>query len=416
MSHWWHKEARYLELTEYELGQLLIYEQPTAYIVESTEYNDNYKTPVLTAGKSFILGYTNETENIFDNLPVIIFDDFTTATQYVNFKFKVKSSAMKILHINTELVNPKYIYYRMQIIQFDHSTHKRYWIQQYSKLKVQIPPLPEQKRIVDKIEELFSDLDNAVETLNATKSQLDVYRQAVIREAFIGAFTEDYRKSNDTTINIQLPWADSKQSESLPIIPTSWKYVSLANLGDLGRGKSKHRPRNDARLFENGIYPFLQTGEVKAADKYITDYSKMYNEFGLEQSKLWPKGTLCITIAANIAETAFLGIDACFPDSVVGFTAFDFVLPEYVKYFIESQKVRLWTFAPATAQKNINLTTLENLVIPYCNVTEQQEIINEIESRLTVYANIENTVTSALAQASAMRQSILKQAFEGRLI
>ena len=416
MSHWWHKEARYLELTEYELGQLLIYEQPTAYIVESTEYNDNYKTPVLTAGKSFILGYTNETENIFDNLPVIIFDDFTTATQYVNFKFKVKSSAMKILHINTELVNPKYIYYRMQIIQFDHSTHKRYWIQQYSKLKVQIPSLPEQKRIVDKIEELFSDLDNAVETLNATKSQLEVYRQAVIREAFIGAFTEDYRKSNDTTINIQLPWADSKQSESLPIIPTSWKYVSLANLGDLGRDKSKHRPRNDARLFENGIYPFLQTSEVKAADKYITDYSKMYNEFGLEQSKLWPKGTLCITIAANIAETAFLGIDACFPDSVVGFTAFDFVLPEYVKYFIESQKVRLWTFAPATAQKNINLTTLENLVIPYCNVTEQQEIINEIESRLTVYANIENTVTSALAQASAMRQSILKQAFEGRLI
>lgn len=405
-----------MELTEYELGQLLIYEQPTAYIVKSTEYNDNYKTPVLTAGKSFILGYTNETENIFDNLPVIIFDDFTTATQYVNFKFKVKSSAMKILHINTELVNPKYIYYRMQIIQFDHSTHKRYWIQQYSKLKVQIPSLPEQKRIVDKIEELFSDLDNAVETLNATKSQLEVYRQAVVREAFIGAFTEDYRKSNDTTINIQLPWADSKQSESLPIIPTSWKYVSLANLGDLGRGKSKHRPRNDARLFENGIYPFLQTGEVKAADKYITDYSKMYNEFGLEQSKLWPKGTLCITIAANIAETAFLGIDACFPDSVVGFTAFDFVLPEYVKYFIESQKVRLWTFAPATAQKNINLTTLENLVIPYCNVTEQQEIINEIESRLTVYANIENTVTSALAQASAMRQSILKQAFEGRLL
>ena len=127
-----------MELTEYELGQLLTYEQPTAYIVESTEYNDNYKTPVLTAGRSFILGYTNETENIFDKLPVIIFDDFTTATQYVNFKFKVKSSAMKILHINTELVNPKYIYYRMQIIQFDHSTHKRYWIQQYSKLKVML--------------------------------------------------------------------------------------------------------------------------------------------------------------------------------------------------------------------------------------------------------------------------------------
>ena len=108
--------------TEYELGELLSYEQPTPYIVESTDYDDKYKTPVLTAGKSFLLGYTNEEHGIYDRLPVIIFDDFTTASQYVNFKFKVKSSAMKILQPNTELVLPKFIYYRMQIIQFDHST------------------------------------------------------------------------------------------------------------------------------------------------------------------------------------------------------------------------------------------------------------------------------------------------------
>ena len=87
--------------SEYELADLLEYEQPTAYIVESTDYNDLFSIPVLTAGKSFILGYTNETDGVFDKLPVIIFDDFTTATQYVNFPFKVKSSAMKILHINT---------------------------------------------------------------------------------------------------------------------------------------------------------------------------------------------------------------------------------------------------------------------------------------------------------------------------
>ena len=85
--------------SEYELGDLLEYEQPTAYIVESTDYSDSYSVPVLTAGKSFILGYTNEMEGVFDKTPVIIFDDFTTATQYVNFPFKVKSSAMKILHI-----------------------------------------------------------------------------------------------------------------------------------------------------------------------------------------------------------------------------------------------------------------------------------------------------------------------------
>ena len=130
--------------SEYELGDLLEYEQPTAYIVESTDYSDSYSVPVLTAGKSFILGYTNEMDGVFDKTPVIIFDDFTTATQYVNFPFKVKSSAMKILHINKDLVLPKYIYYRIQIIQFDHSTHKRYWIQQYSKIRVSIPPIPEQ--------------------------------------------------------------------------------------------------------------------------------------------------------------------------------------------------------------------------------------------------------------------------------
>ena len=397
------------EWKEYELGELLSYEQPTPYIVESTDYNDKYKTPVLTAGKSFILGYTNETDGVYTALPVIIFDDFTTASQYVNFEFKVKSSAMKILTPNTELVLPKFIYYRMQIIQFDHSTHKRYWIQQYSKIKVSIPSIPVQEQIVAKIEELFSELDNGVETLRKTKQQLAVYRQAVLKQAFEGHFTSHQQ------LDVELPWASEEETTTLPDIPAEWKYVSLSNLGDLGRGKSKHRPRNDAKLFENGKYPFIQTGDVKAAKRYITEYSKMYGEFGLQQSKLWPKGTLCITIAANIAETAFLGIDACFPDSVVGFAPFDNVCSEYVKHFIESQKLRLWAFAPATAQKNINLDTLENLIIPYCSFDEQKEVVAEIESRMTICDSIEQTVDTTLQQAEAMRQSILKQAFEGSL-
>ena len=397
------------EWTEYELGELLSYEQPTPYIVESTDYNDNYKTPVLTAGKSFIIGYTNETTGIYDKLPVIIFDDFTTSTQYVNFSFKVKSSAMKILTANTDLVLPKYIFWRMQLIEFDHSTHKRYWIQQYSKIKVKIPSIPEQERIVAKIEELFSELDNNIETLKNTKKQLGVYRQAVLKSAFEGAFT------HHEVSELDLDWASEEETKDLPTIPKEWKYVALSKLGDLGRGKSKHRPRNDPKLFEGGKYPFLQTSEVKTAKRYITEYSKQYGEFGLQQSKLWPKGTLCITIAANIAETAFLGIDACFPDSVVGFTPYEHILPEYIKHFIESQKLKLWAFAPATAQKNINLDTLENLIIPYCDVNEQKAVIAEIESRITICDNIEKTVDIALKQAEAMRQSILKKAFEGNL-
>lgn len=271
------------EWTKYELGELLSYEQPTPYIVESTDYNDNYKTPVLTAGKSFIIGYTNETAGIYDKLPVIIFDDFTTSTQYVNFSFKVKSSAMKILTANTDLVLPKYIFWRMQLIEFDHSTHKRYWIQQYSKIKVKIPSIPEQERIVAKTEELFSELDNNIETLKNTKQQLDVYRQAVLKSAFEGAFT------HHEVSELDLDWASEEETKDLPTIPKEWKYVALSKLGDLGRGKSKHRPRNDPKLFEGGKYPFLQTSEVKTAKRYITEYSKQYGEFGLQQSKLWLK-------------------------------------------------------------------------------------------------------------------------------
>ena len=276
-------------------------------------------------------------------------------------------------------------------------------------LEIPIPPLPEQERIVARIEELFSQLDAGVETLKKTKAQLAVYRQAVLKEAFEGRLTIH------VPVNLPLSWESSDETNTLPAIPEEWHYIALKYLGDLGRGKSKHRPRNDPKLFVDGKYPFIQTGDVKAATNCITSFTKQYGEFGLSQSKLWPKGTLCITIAANIAETAFLGIDACFPDSIVGFTPNESILAEYVRYFVESQKIRLWAFAPATAQKNINLDTLENLIVPYCSIDEQRVVISEIESRLSVCDSIEQTVDTALQQAEAMRQSILKGAFEGKL-
>ena len=115
-------------------------------------YKTEYETPVLTAGKSFILGYTNEKENIFSELPVIIFDDFTTESKFVDFPFKVKSSAMKILHINQNLVLPKYAFYLMQATQIDHDNHQRYWISTYSQELLGLPPINEQKRILSALE------------------------------------------------------------------------------------------------------------------------------------------------------------------------------------------------------------------------------------------------------------------------
>jgi hypothetical protein len=136
-----------------ELGEVLSYEQPTKYIVSSVDYDDSYSTPVLTAGKTFILGHTDEKTGIFqEKLPVIIFDDFTTATKLVDFPFKVKSSAIKILHANDNKTNIKFLFYVMQKITFSVNEHKRYWISQYSKIKIPLPPIEVQNDIVQKIE------------------------------------------------------------------------------------------------------------------------------------------------------------------------------------------------------------------------------------------------------------------------
>ena len=146
------------------LENIIEYEQPTDYIVSSTNYDDSYLTPVLTAGKSFIIGYTDEEEGLYSKLPCIIFDDFTTASKLVTFPFKVKSSAMKILQVNQN-ISIKYVAAFMNITQLIGDTHKRYWISEYSKLSIPIPPKEEQERIVVAIDNLFNALDAVKENL-----------------------------------------------------------------------------------------------------------------------------------------------------------------------------------------------------------------------------------------------------------
>jgi type I restriction enzyme, S subunit len=165
-------------------------------------------------------------------------------------------------------------------------------------------------------------------------------------------------------------------------LPKGWKWVRLGNVGAFERGRSKHRPRNDKRLFIDGSYPFVQTGDVsksKFTNNEITSCGSYYNDFGLQQSRLWPKGTLCITIAANIAETGFLGMEACIPDSVVVFLSIDESLSKIVKVFIDVAKQDLERYAPSTAQKNINLGIINDLIFPLPPLKEQRRIVAEID-------------------------------------
>ena len=165
-------------IREVKLGEILEYEQPSMYIVRNTNYDKKYDIPVLTAGQTFILGYTNEKENIFKakENPVIIFDDFTTATKYVDFDFKVKSSAMKILKPK-EGINIKYVYYAIQNIKFDNQLHKRYWISEYSKIKLLIPDIKMQEKIV-------KELDLVIKVLDYKKKQIKLFDE-LIKSQFV---------------------------------------------------------------------------------------------------------------------------------------------------------------------------------------------------------------------------------------
>jgi len=375
--------------TEYTLEDLLSYEQPTPYIVESTDYSDGYDTPVLTAGKSFIIGYTNEASGIYDKLPVIIFDDFTTSTQYVNFSFKVKSSAMKILTANTELVIPKFIFYRMQIIEFDHSTHKRYWIQQYSKIKVKIPPIPEQEKIVTKIEELFSELDNGVETLKKTKQQLAVYRQAVLKEAFdhISPRSDTHLIKdvcNDIKVGIVIKPAQYYTSEAEGI-----KAFRSANVREF------HINNTDWVYLSKEGHSCNLRSEIHTGDVLVVRSG-------------YP-GTSCVVT------DEYNGCNAI--DILIAVPNTDVITPEYLCAFTNSPYGRKLVSEKkrGVAQAHLNVGGYSQMKIPVPDISIQHQVVENIESDLSRCDSIERTVDTALQQAEAMRQSILKQAFEGKM-
>jgi type I restriction enzyme S subunit len=315
---------------------------------------------------------------------------------------------------------------------------------------VPVPPPNVQKQIVAEIEKQFSRLDEAVTELKRIQANLKRYKAAVLKAAVEGKLTEQWRKEHpDVEPADQLlkrilaerrakweaeelakmkakaikPKDDSWKKKykepagpdtaNLPELPEGWGWATLQQIGELNRGKSKHRPRNAPHLY-GGPYPFVQTGDIRAANRMLKSYIQTYSEAGLEQSKIWPAGTLCITIAANIADTAILGIDACFPDSVVGFLAEqNHCETEFVEYFIRTAKENIERYAPATAQKNINLEILAEIAVVLPPLKEQQAILEEIDRRLSVTEELEATIETSLKRTERLRQTILQRAFAG---
>jgi type I restriction enzyme S subunit len=315
-----------------------------------------------------------------------------------------------------------------------------------------LPPAAEQTRIVAKLEELLSDLDAGVAELKAAQKKLAQYRHSLLKAAVEGALTAKWRANNTPTESgAQLlerilqerrarweakqlakfaeqgktppkdwqkkyPEPVQPDTTDLPELPEGWVWATLSQVGWLDRGRSKHRPRNAPHLY-GGPYPFVQTGDIRHADTFLTTVEATYSEAGLAQSRLWPVGTMCITIAANIGKTAILSMEACFPDSVVGFlSGSDDVSIRYVEYFMRSVQQKLEDEAPATAQKNINLEILEKVTIPVPPTLEQHQIVKLLEDSMDAARESDQAIELSLKQSSAQRQNILRAAFAGELV
>nr|WP_244651917.1 restriction endonuclease subunit S [Pseudomonas viridiflava] len=245
-------------------------------------------------------------------------------------------------------------------------------------IEVPLPPLPEQKRIA-----VILDKADAIRRKRQQATQLaDDFLRAVFLEMF-----------GDPVTNSM-----------------GWKLLPFSTVGTLDRGKSRHRPRNDAALLD-GAHPLIQTGEVANSRGYITEYSATYSDLGLAQSKKWDAGTLCITIAANIAKTGILTFPACFPDSVVGFIPNKNATVEFVQHWLGFLQKNLEANAPQAAQKNINLEILRGLLIPVPPIATQEKFSAVVTSILAV----EGKIASSSCELRSAFDALCQKAFSGRL-
>ena len=252
-------------------------------------------------------------------------------------------------------------------------------------IEMLVPPRDEQRRIVAILDEAFEGIATA--KANAEKNLQNA------RELF-----------------------DSKLLMLLSDDERIWTRKTLKEVSvDFGRGKSKHRPRNDPKLY-GGPYPFIQTGDVRGSDHLITEYTQTYSEAGLAQSKLWPRGTLCITIAANIAETGVLSFDACFPDSVIGVVVDDAqTTSKYLEYMLHTVKADLKAKGKGSAQDNINLGTFENERFPFPDLLTQKRVVGLLDDLSAEVQRLEDVYARKLSALDELKKSLLHQAFTGQL-
>lgn len=267
--------------------------------------------------------------------------------------------------------------------------------------RVPLPPLPEQQRIAAYLDASCAAIDAAV---TAKRRQLETLGQ--LRTSIIQTAVTKGLNANIKMVETGVDW--------IPLLPEHWKKVKLKRHVEMLRGQFSHRPRNDPAFYD-GPYPFIQTGSISAVDKYITDYSQTLNELGLSVSKMFPSGTIVMTITgAKIAEVAVTTFDACFPDSIVGFVADHTLNEDFLFYVLVAMKPALLGSMIVTTQPNINYVQIGGNHIPHPPITEQNAIVQYIENEISHIKLIHVSLDQQITTLIAYRNSLIHECVTGQ--
>lgn len=408
--------------------------------VKEKEYKKEGKFPVIDQGKKLIGGYSDDESLLIDmNPPYIIFGDHTKVKKIINFNFIAGGDGIKVFKAK-EMFIPELLYYFMYAIDLPDKGYARHF-QYLKKSIIPVPPISEQKKILEKIKEIFSEVDKGIITLNEVKEKLEIYKNSILKSAFIGDLTKEWRANNevlytkkeliDNIKNIRIQkykeqGKKEKQSEELEkelieklsSIPSEWLWTKLKNftLGvEYGTSKKSNK---------NGKIPVLRMGNIQ---DYKFDWSDLvYSSDEEEINKFLLRKNDVLFNRTNspelVGKTAIYkeNKEAIFAGYLIRINQIEELInPDYLNYFLNSYTAKIYGNSVKTDgvnQSNINGTKLVEYPIPYCSLDEQKEIVKEIDRRLTIYDKISQNVESALIQAEILKLSVLKKAFYGKLL
>ena len=361
------------------LGELLAYEQPTKYLVSSKDYDESYPTPVLTAGKTFILGYTNETEGIYpasEEEPVIIFDDFTTAFKWVEFPFKAKSSAMKMLTLKSGTNSLfKYVYYAMQCIVYNSSDHARQWISKYSNIEIPVPPVEIQEAIVEILDK-FTNLEAELEAeLEARRTQYEHYRN-------------------------QLLSYDSLAARG------SVSWIPLRELGVWSGGGTPSKSRGD--YWNEGNIPWVTPKDMRSSKIHNSMMNVTDRAVRESNVKLIEAPSIALVVRSSILQHTFpvaqIDVDATFnQDMKVLVVDPDRFERRYIYYALSAngQEILRHTSKQGGSVNSLVVPQLMDFGIPVPEIDEQRRIADLLDR----FDALVNDITSGLPAEIAARRA-----------